>query len=113
MFKTVRSLILTIFFVALLTDSVAAISKNSCTQGSDNACARYGANMCCARIIYSFSGNAQDFHACANRPGIEMADGKIFDQYGFSGRWYCDGAIQNYLSTMAPLAASLLLIFAY
>ena len=64
---------------SMLITPTAAYSKNSCTAGSDAQCARYGPNMCCARVQYSFNGDAQDFHACANRPGIEMAEGRVWD----------------------------------
>ena len=49
--------------------------------------------MCCAHIQYTFKGDEQDFYACASRPGIEYSGGTIYDQYGFSGYWYCDSAI--------------------
>lgn len=49
--------------------------------------------MCCAHIQYEFKGDKQDFHACASRPGIEYADGRIIDTYGFNGYWYCDNAM--------------------
>jgi hypothetical protein len=49
--------------------------------------------MCCAHIYYEFrSGDKQDFYACASREGIEWTEGRIYDDAGFSGSWYCDEA---------------------
>ena len=81
-----RNILLTI---ALLLTNVYAGSKDLCTAGSDSECARFGANMCCAYINYTFKGDNQEFYACASRPGIEFTNGNIYDKYGFSGTWRC------------------------
>ena len=77
--KSVIMMASLMLMTSMLMTPVAAYSKNSCQAGSDAQCARYGPNMCCARVQYSFNGDEQDFHACANRPGIEMADGRVWD----------------------------------
>ena len=87
---------------------VSAGSKDLCTPGSDSECARFGANMCCAKINYTFNGDNQDFYACASRPGIEYSNGQIVDQFGFSGNWYCAGAVSGLaFSTLAAAVAVL------
>lgn len=43
--------------IVLLVASVNAGSKDLCTAGSDSECARFGANMCCAYINYTFKGD--------------------------------------------------------
>ena len=87
------------FALVLLATAVSAGSKDLCTQGSDSECARFGSNMCCAYINYTFKGDTQEFYACASRPGIEYSNGQIYDQYGFSGTWKCAFAsgLQFYL----------------
>ena len=75
--------------LAMLVACVSAGAKDLCTQGSDSECARFGSNMCCAFIDYTFKGDNQQFYACASRPGIEYSEGKIYDKYGFSGTWKC------------------------
>lgn len=82
-------------------------NKDLCNPGSDSECIRYGSNMCCAKIQYSFKGDSQDFHACASRPGIEYTGGQIFDNlYGFDGRWYCDGALAGVQAATALVLAA-------
>ena len=61
-------------------------------KGSDAECIAYGEGMCCASISYSFRGDKQEFHACASRVGIEWVEGKIYDDAGFTGTWFCDQA---------------------
>ena len=74
--------------VALIAVALAG-SKDLCTKGSDSECARFGSNMCCAYINYTFKGDNQEFYACASRPGIEYSNGQIYDRYGFQGTWHC------------------------
>ena len=95
-----KRLLSTILF-AIFASFVYAGSKDLCTPGSDSECARFGTNMCCARIQYTFKGDAQDFYACASRPGIEYSGGQIYDQFGFSGTWFCAGALQGYAFSAA------------
>ena len=92
----------------LSIEGVQAGAQDLCTRGSDSECARFGEQMCCAHITYEFKGDKQDFYACASRPGIEYAEGQIYDNYGFSGVWYCDGAIalQATLLTAAALIST-------
>ena len=40
--------------ITLLIACVFAGSKDLCTAGSDSECARFGSNMCCAYIDYTF-----------------------------------------------------------
>merc|ERR1711997_160757 len=75
--------------ITLLIACAFAGSKDLCTAGSDSECARFGSNMCCAYIDYTFQGDQQQFHACASRPGIEYSGSAIYDDYGFKGTWYC------------------------
>ena len=42
---------------AVLVAAVSAGSKDLCTAGSDSECARFGSNMCCAFINYTFKGD--------------------------------------------------------
>jgi hypothetical protein len=70
-------------FAALLLVSAQANSKNSCEPGSDAACSRFGENMCCAHVDYTFRGDRQTFYSCASLPGIEYSGGIIYDQFGF------------------------------
>ena len=42
---------------AVLMGTVHAGAKDLCTQGSDSECARFGSNMCCAYINYTFQGD--------------------------------------------------------
>ena len=90
----------------------SAGAKDLCTQGSDSECARFGSNMCCAYIDYTFRGDQQSFYACASRPGIEYSEGKIYDKYGFSGTWYCAFATTVQASTFV-LAVSFLTSFVF
>ena len=46
-----------LFVVAFLVACVSAGSKDLCTAGSDSECARFGANMCCAYIEYTFKND--------------------------------------------------------
>lgn len=48
--------------------------------------------MCCAKIEYTFKKDEQKFHACASKVGIENAKGEIYDEFGFSGTWFCNSA---------------------
>ena len=43
--------------ITLLIACVFAGSKDLCTAGSDSECARFGSNMCCAYIDYTFQGD--------------------------------------------------------
>lgn len=97
----IRALLLSIAFLAA---SVSAGSKDLCTAGSDSECARFGANMCCAYINYTFKGDNQEFYACASRPGIEYTNGNIYDKYGFSGQWRCAFAAGLNLPVLAVAA---------
>ena len=102
-----RALLITL---ALLIASVSAGSKDLCTAGSDSECARFGANMCCAYINYTFKGDNQEFYACASRPGIEYTNGNIYDKYGFSGTWRCafaEGLSLPLTALIASIAATL------
>ena len=104
------------FYITLLLSILVAVvsagSKDLCTPGSDSECARFGTNMCCAKINYTFKQDTQDFYACASRPGIEYSGGQIYDQFGFSGTWYCAGALQGYaLSAAAVMIAAVSLNF--
>jgi len=92
-------------FVASLAVVANAGSKDLCTQGSDSECARFGNNMCCAYINYTFKGDNQEFYACASRPGIEYAGGNIYDKYGFSGTWRCAFATETQAAALALGAA--------
>jgi len=67
----------------LMADQVSAGAQDLCTPGSDAECTRFGNNMCCAKINYTFRGDKQDFYACASKPGIEYSSGQIYDQFGF------------------------------
>lgn len=91
--------------VASIATLAAAGSQDLCTPGSDAECARFGKYMCCAHIQYNYLGDKQDFYACASRPGIKYTGGKIADNTGFSGTWYCAFAtgIQTTLITGAAL----------
>ena len=91
--------------IAVIVACVQAGSKDLCTAGSDSECARFGANMCCAYINYTFKGDNQQFYACASRPGIEYSGGNIYDRYGFSGNWYC--AFAEGLSVSAVALATI------
>ena len=97
-----------LFVVAFLVACVSAGSKDLCTAGSDSECARFGANMCCAYIEYTFKNDQQQFYACASRPGIEYSNGQIYDKYGFSGTWQCAYAegLKVGMVTVAALLAS-------
>ena len=87
--------------LSVLAATVMAGSKDLCTAGSDSECARFGSNMCCAFIDYTFKGDNQKFYACASKPGIEYAGGNIYDKYGFSGTWYCAYASGLQMSAIA------------
>jgi len=89
------------FMITLLAAAVSAGSKDLCTAGSDSECARFGSNMCCAYIDYTFKGDNQKFYACASKPGIEYSGGSIYDKYGFSGTWYCAYATGLEMSAVA------------
>jgi len=60
---------------AFLAQQVQAGAQDLCTPGSDAECTRFGANMCCASIDYTFKGDRQAFYACASKPGIEYTNG--------------------------------------
>ena len=92
---------------AILAAMVNAGAKDLCTQGSDSECARFGSNMCCAYINYTFKGDNQEFYACASRPGIEYSQGNIYDKYGFSGTWRCAFATGTQVAAIAFSAAIL------
>ena len=96
---------------AVLVAAVSAGSKDLCTAGSDSECARFGSNMCCAFINYTFKGDNQQFYACASRPGIEYSGGNIYDKYGFSGNWYC--AFASGLQVTALAAATFVATMAF
>ena len=98
--------------LACLVASVNAGAKDLCTQGSDSECARFGSNMCCAYIDYTFKGDQQQFYACASRPGIEYSDGNIYDKYGFSGTWKCAFA-ENLKASALVLGAAALATYAF
>ena len=98
--------------LAFLIACVNAGAKDLCTQGSDSECARFGSNMCCAYIQYTFKGDSQQFYACASRPGIEYSNGQIYDKYGFSGTWRCAFA-KELQASVAVLSALLLAAFAF
>jgi hypothetical protein len=87
--------------LCILFAAVSAKIQDLCRQGSDAECARYGENMCCARIQYTFKSDSQDFHACASKIGIENANGQIYDSFGFSGTWHCAGAFQGIAMSVA------------
>ena len=95
--------------LTVLIAVVSAGSKDLCTAGSDSECDRFGSNMCCAYINYTFKGDNQEFYACASRPGIEYSGGTIYDKYGFSGSWKCAFAsgLQFSLAAAAVVATSL------
>ena len=95
-----------ILAIAMLVACVSAGSKDLCTAGSDSECARFGSNMCCASINYTFKGDNQEFYACASRPGIEYSNGQIYDKYGFSGTWFCAFATGHQTSLALAAAAS-------
>ena len=99
-----------VVIAAVLMTLVSAGSKDLCTPGSDSECARFGSNMCCAKINYTFKGDQQDFYACASRPGIEYSNGQIYDQFGFSGTWYCAGALSGL--SISSMAAAIVMLFA-
>ena len=46
-----------LLMLAVLVACVNAGAKDLCTAGSDSECARFGANMCCAYINYTFKGD--------------------------------------------------------
>ena len=99
-----------LFAVAFLIACVSAGSKDLCTAGSDSECARFGSNMCCAYVEYTFKNDQQKFYACASRPGIEYSNGQIYDKYGFSGTWYCayaQGLTASVFAVAAVLTAAL------
>jgi|Transcript_5674 hypothetical protein len=93
--------------LACIVACVNAGAKDLCTQGSDSECARFGSNMCCAYINYTFKGDQQTFYACASRPGIEYSGGQIYDKYGFSGTWRCAFAQKLQASLLVLGAAAL------
>ena len=102
---------MTFGLAAMVIDSVTAGAQDLCTPGSDSECARFGEQMCCAHIEYTFKGDNQDFHACASKPGIEFTNGMIVDNYGFSGRWYCNNAISAQTTLLAAAAIAAVSMF--
>ena len=94
----------------LVTSLASAKIQDLCRKGSDAECARYGENMCCASVSYTFKKDKQDFHACASKIGIEQTNGQIYDEFGFSGAWFCDGA-NNLLSGLGAGAMAVALLF--
>ena len=97
--------------IAAIIAVVSAGSKDLCTAGSDSECARFGSNMCCAYINYTFKGDNQEFYACASKPGIEYSGGTIYDKYGFSGTWKCAFASGLQFSILAAGAVATTLAF--
>ena len=80
---------------------------NACTKGSDASCAAHGSQYCCAKISYTHEDGSFSGHACANRGEIERyyANGEtLTDDFGYSGLWYCDGAMEI-RATLAAAAA--------
>ena len=41
----------------LAIDGVHGAAQDLCTKGSDSECARFGEQMCCAHIEYTFKGD--------------------------------------------------------
>ena len=99
---------LAIYLTASMNNSsfASAGSQDLCTKGSDAECSRFGSNMCCAHIQYTFKQDTQDFYACASRSGIEYSGNTIYDDNGFSGYWYCDQALVTSLSVVAISAVA-------
>ena len=97
--------------IAAIIAVVSAGSKDLCTAGSDSECARFGSNMCCAHIKYTFKGDNQEFYACASKPGIEYSGGQIYDKYGFTGSWECAFASGLQFSVLAAAAVATTLAF--
>lgn len=91
--------------------AAASATDDLCSPGSDAECARYGKNMCCAHIKYDYLGDQQDFYACASKVGIEFTKGKIIDQTGFVGTWYCALATQTQAALAVTTALASLLYF--
>ena len=98
---------------AILACVALAGSKDLCTKGSDSECARFGSNMCCAYINYTFKGDNQEFYACASRPGIEYSGGQIYDRVGFQGTWHCAGALEGLATSFIAAAVVLASLFAF
>ena len=97
--------------ITVLIACISAGSKDLCTAGSDSECARFGSNMCCAYINYTFKGDNQEFYACASKPGIEYSGGSIYDTYGFAGSWYCAYASGLQFSLVAAAATAAVIAF--
>ena len=99
--------------LAVLFACVSAGAKDLCTAGSDSECARFGSNMCCAYIDYTFRGDNQQFYACASRPGIEYSGGNIYDKYGFQGTWKCAYAFNGIRDGALALGAAVVATMLY
>jgi len=48
---------LTLSLASMVIDSANAGAQDLCTPGSDSECARFGEQMCCAHIEYTFKGD--------------------------------------------------------
>lgn len=72
-----------------------ANGKDYCIPGSDSLCKRWGDDYCCAKIIITKDGFTKQYHACASASGIEAMDGE-FNGGGYSGKWYCAGAMEKF-----------------
>ena len=79
-----------------LTSAQALSSMDNCTKGSDAECLRFGSDMCCAEIKYTFEGKRKQFYSCVSLLAImedkwfTSGSGKITKIYGFEdGTWTC------------------------
>ena len=77
---------------------VGTLVEDTCRKGTDSDCHRFGSDMCCAHVVYSFKGDKQDFYACAMQQSIEAVEGRIYDSSGYTGHWYCAHAVSNFVS---------------
>lgn len=82
--------------------------RDTCTQGSDEGCHRFGQDMCCAKINVIFKGQQLQYHGCASTSAIESVHGDIYDQSGWSGNWFCDLATHLQLTAGAAALISIL-----
>lgn len=111
-----NKVVLNLATIAFVTEAQIASNQaftevdDTCKQGSDFECSRYGSNTCCAHIQYTFKGDRLDFHGCANRYAIENVDGNIYDNMGFVGSWYCDSAIATAANIALTVTAGMMFV---
>ena len=106
--------LLKLFILGLVMNSIVV---NACTKGSDAACSVHGSQYCCAKIEYTHADGSFNGHACASRPEIEsfykdLKKGeRLTDNFGYSGLWYCDGAVEMKATLIAAVTAIAFTLF--